>query len=172
MAGWTTLPGVERLKASILSALITELRPTCVIKSADETVSNSSTLQDDDELVLAAAANTTYRWEIGVAFGAGTTADYKFAFTFPAGATLTFFGPAWDTSLAFLPFGNAGTYTSGAALTYGGAGVGTFRGVDLRGTLTMGSTAGNFAYQWAQATPTVENTVTKAGSCLEIRKRV
>ena len=168
---WTTLPGVERLRASILSAAITELRPISVVKTIDEIVSNSSTLQDDDELVLAAEANATYQWAIGVAFGAGTTADYKFAWTFPVGATLTFFGPAWDTSLAFLPFGNAGTYTSGAALTYGGAGVGSFRGVDLRGRLVMGPTAGNFQYQWAQATPTVENTVTKAGSYFEMAKR-
>src|SRR6185503_11810362 len=119
---WTSIPAAgAKLRGSVLSSLVTELRPVTVVKGSDEIVSNSATLQDDDELLLAVAANVTYRWSIGVAFGAGTAADFKFAFTFPTGATLTFVGPAWDTALAFLPFGNSGTYTSGAALTYGGA---------------------------------------------------
>ena len=169
---WTTVPSAgAKLRASILSSIVTELRPVTVVKSIDETVSNSATLQDDDELLLSVAANVTYRWSIGIAFGAGTAADYKFALTFPTAATLTFVGPAWDTALAFLPFGNSGTYTSGAALTYGGAGVGTFRGIDLRGTLTVGANAGTLRYQWAQAAATVENTVTKAGSWMEIAQR-
>jgi hypothetical protein len=164
---FTAVPAAgAKLRASVLSSLVTEIRPSSIIKGSDEIVSNSATLQDDDELVLAVAANTSYRWFADITFGAGTVADYRWGFTFPTGATLSFVGAGWDAALAFLPSGNGGTYVSGTAIVYGGAGVATLRGLILRGTLVTGANAGNWRYQWAQNTPTVENTVTKAGSAL------
>lgn len=171
MAWTSTGAAGAKLRAANLTAALTELRPVSVVKGVDEIVSNSTTLQDDDELLVPVAASFSGYWSIGITFGAGTTADLKFAFTFPTGATLTFVGPAWDTSLAFVPFGNSGTYTSGAALTYGGAGVGLFRGIDLRGRISTGANAGNLRLQWCQNTATVENTVVKANSWLEVAQR-
>ena len=171
MAWTSTGAAGAKLRAGTLSSAFTEVRPVSIVKGLDEIVSNSTTLQDDDELLVAVAASFSGYWSIGITFGAGTTADLKFALTFPTGATLTFVGPAWDVSLVFLPFGNSGTYTSGAALTYGGAGVGTFRGIDLRGRISTGANAGNLRLQWCQNSAVVENTVVKAGSWMEVAQR-
>jgi hypothetical protein len=170
MAWTSTGAAGAKLRAADLTTAFVEVRPTSILKGADEIVSNSTTLQDDDELVLAVAANTTYRWFADINYGAGAAADYKWGFTFPAAATLTFVGAGWDAALAFLPSGNGGTYASGTGIVYGGAGVATIRGLILRGTLVTGANAGNWRYQWAQNTPTVENTVTKAGSLLTLQK--
>ena len=171
MAWTSTGAAGAKLRAANLTTALTELRPVSIFKGSDEIVSNSTAMQDDDELVLSVAANTSYRWFADISYGAGTVADYKWGFTFPTGATLTFVGAGWDAALAFLPSGNGGTYVSGTGIVYGGAGVGTLRGVILRGTLVTGANAGNLRYQWAQNTLTVENTVTKAGSYMEIAKR-
>lgn len=168
---YTSVPAAgAKLRASVLSSLVTEVRPIDVLKGSDETVSNSSTLQNDDELLLSVAASTFYRFFIDITFQAGTTADFKWAITFPTGATATFVGAGWDTAQAFVPSGS-GSYTSGSAITYGGNGIGSNRGIILRGTLSTGANAGTLQFQWAQNTPTVENTVVKAGSYMEILKR-
>lgn len=167
---FTTLSAAgAKLRASEWSNGITELRPLSIQKGSDEIVSNSSTLQDDDELLLAVAASLSYQFFVDITMQAGTTADFKWALTFPTGATLTFVGPGWDTSLAFVPSGS-GSYTSGSAITSGGAGIGSNRGIILRGTLNTGANAGNLRFQWAQNTPTVENTVVKAGSWMIARR--
>lgn len=160
---------VGKIRAAELNDEFRRLRPLWVIKPADQILSNSAALQNDTDLVLPTEANLTYRWELDISYGAGTVADFKWAFTFPSGSILTFVGPIWDASLAFLPAGSGST-ASGAAIIHGGAGVGTFRGVILRGTLAVGSTAGDFQWQWAQNTATVENTVVKAGSVLLARQ--
>lgn len=163
---FTSVPAAgAKLRASVLSSLVTELRPTSVLKGIDEIVSNSTTLQNDDELLLSVASGPSYRWMLDVTYQAGTAADFKWALTFPTGATATFVGAGWDTALAFVPSGS-GAYTSGSAITYGGAGIGSNRGLVLRGTLTTGANAGTLQFQWAQNAATVENTVVKAGSGL------
>lgn len=165
---FTTIPGVGKLRASTLSALITEVRPTHVRKSTDEIVSNSVTLQNDDELVLPVEANLIYRVEWDIIYQAGTVADYKFAFTYPAGATLVGVCVLYNVSgtVAFA----AGTFTSGAGISAGGLGIGTNAGMQGRATLVMGSTAGNIQYQFAQTSAVVENTTTVAGSLLLLNR--
>lgn len=58
-----------------------------VFKAADETVTNSATVQNDDHLVLAVAANTDYWMECQVVYNAPTANDMKLGWTVPAGAT-------------------------------------------------------------------------------------
>lgn len=57
-------------------------------KTSDETVNNSTTLQNDDALLLAMAANETWFFTVYITNNTSTTANIKFAFTVPTGATL------------------------------------------------------------------------------------
>ena len=86
---FTTIPGAgARLDASTLYALINELRPLFVRKTSDETVNNSTTLQNDDQLALAVEANATYWLSMRLIMSSGTTPDFKMLFTFPSGLTM------------------------------------------------------------------------------------
>jgi hypothetical protein len=162
----TTIPSAgAKLRASVLSSLITEVRPVHAYKSSSEIVSNSTTLQNDDHLFVSVAASVVYNFRLQLIYEAGTTADYKYALTFPAGALMAFGTQSQDTAAAYFPSGQS-TYTSGTALTAGGSGIGTIRSILITGTLEMSTTAGTLQYQWAQNSAVVENTVTRYGAYL------
>jgi hypothetical protein len=166
----TTIPAAgAKLRGSVLSALVTEVRTLHIYKNADETLSNSAALQNDDAITLTPATSATYIWEAFVSYGAGTTADIQFAWTFPAGASCDWTSIGLDTTSALNNVLAIG-YTSGTGKSYGGAGVASFRAVHFFGRLVMGSTGGAFAMQWAQNVATVENTVVKAQSWLSMRR--
>lgn len=76
----------ERIKQAIdaLSGGQTFAR---VVKKVDETVNNSSTLQDDDELFVLLSPNKVYFIILAI-FGSGnSTADFKYAISLPTDAT-------------------------------------------------------------------------------------
>lgn len=166
---FTSVPGSgTTLTGSTLSSLITELRPLHVRKASDETLSNSATLQNDDELFLSVGVQL-YEFEAAVIYGAGTTADFKIAWTFPS-ATFDYIVTCLDNSASpvagqVLSLAEA----SGSSKTYGGVGVSAFRYAWFRGRLNV-ATAGTLRCQWAQNTATVENTVVKAGSWITLRQ--
>lgn len=165
---FTSVPSVARLRASVLSSLITELRPAYALKTVNETVSNSSTLQNDDELFVSVAASLTYKVELSILYEAGSAADYKWALTFPSG-TFSYRFIHLTSGGSFTQLSSS-SYTSGTGVSAGGAGIGTGIGLALVGVLVMGVTAGTLQYQWAQNTPTVENTATWAGSLMHLTR--
>lgn len=61
---------------------------TEVLKAADETVSASTTLQDDDDFSFSAAANSTYLVEFGfrISENVSGSQEFKFNYTLPSGA--------------------------------------------------------------------------------------
>lgn len=132
-----------------------------VLKSADESVNNSETLQNDDELLLAIGANE--KWEVTfyiLAISATTTPDLRVAITAPSGATgaiSLFYDVGTDGELL------GGTVT-GIAL------VASLRLIVISAVVVNSSNAGNIQLQWAQSTATAENTTVKAGSCLIAHK--
>src|SRR5690606_26427777 len=67
-------------------------------KTEDETVNNSATLQDDDDLSFAIGANEVWAVEIYVQVNSSSSADFKYALSVPSGATLLATQhPYWDT---------------------------------------------------------------------------
>jgi len=67
------------------SAALSEIRLT---KAADETVTSSDTLQDDDDLAFDVGADQLWLVEFFLlVFGASATPDLKFTIQAPAGAT-------------------------------------------------------------------------------------
>jgi hypothetical protein len=161
---FTTIPSAgARIYASTLSSLITELRPVTARKTVDETVNNSATLQNDDELFVAVEASLTYDFEAEIFYNSGTTPDFKFGWTFPAGLTMTYSVYAAGGAV-FL--GYSEIQTSVPVIDGQGAAVAAL----LKGTVIVFSTAGTLQLQWAQNTANASNTVVAAGSYIRLRR--
>jgi len=157
----------EDLTAATLQSLISELRPIFVRKASDETVNNTATLQNDDELVAAVLANATYEVFLRLIVNSGTTPDFKYAFTVPASATGSaqlYTGSNPDTAASSLQ-GPASITATGAA-----SGVGADQVIIVQGILIVAATPGNLQFQWAQNTATVANSSVKANSYLKLQR--
>lgn len=134
-----------------------------LVKEANETVNNSSTMQNDDELLFAIAANEVWQFE-GVLFITSTTAtpDFRIGFTGPAGAVGSFGAILGDTATGNA---DAGSAALGTAVDFASANVFTI--VRFWGGIHNGANAGNLTLQWAQSAATAENTTVRAGSYIK-----
>lgn len=163
---------------TLTAANLIAVLPKWVIKAADESVNNAgtgTTLQNDDHLVLAGLANTTYSVEMRLLYSesAGTGIDLKCAWTQPTGCTLDLAvvgaHTAWNASAANVEVEfaswQADTGTTTGTRSFGSTNVANFS-VHIRGTWRVGSTAGNLQFQWAQNTGSASNLTVKAGSSL------
>ena len=143
-----------------------------VRKAADETVTNSTTLQDDDHLLFTVGANETWAFEFTIFAEATSAADVKTALTVPAGAALIAGQIAEQfTSAATTP---STSLTSGAAFLNGGTsgGVGVPTCIVIRGSVANGATAGNVTLQWAQNAASATPAKVYAGSYVVCRRVV
>ncbi len=127
-----------------------------VVKTADETMTNDTTLQDDNHIFFAVGANEKWAFELFTLVFAHATPDLKFGFTAPTGATVTWarFGIADDEQISNL----------GDTILQGGGS--TLRIISYRGLITNGSNAGTFQLQFAQNTSNANATTMKAGTYL------
>ncbi|GHE47426.1 hypothetical protein GCM10017673_56610 [Streptosporangium violaceochromogenes] len=148
-------------------------RTIFVRKTADETVNNSSALQDDNHLVAAVAASATYIVEAFVIYDAATAADLKLAFTGPSGATLdwtsTALGTAATAGTGSLTV-SASTIGDGSAVPLGGVGAGTKVVAQIRGLLVVAGTAGNLTTRWAQNTANASDAIVRTNSWMRLTR--
>lgn len=165
---FTTIPVAgARLRASVLSSLITEVRPLHAIKSGDETVTSSTALQNDDALSFAVAANTRYEFVVGGRYDAIALADFKLGWTLPSGATMRYVAQGIASGgTAYNLFDQDQSSTP----TFEGAGAGTIRNYTMIGWIETSSTAGTAQLQFAQGTSNGTGSIHKAGSWLTARK--
>lgn len=116
--------------------------PQIVYKSADETVNNSTTLQDDNHLFFPVGANEVWAFIAHIPVNSGANPDFKFTFTAPAGTTGGF-ANSETAGADMVAFGTTKNFsTNGVALGEIGA--------LITGTAIVGGTAGNIQFQWAQ----------------------
>lgn len=143
--------------------------PSVARKSADESVTSSTALQDDDHLVFAIGANEKAAADFHLYVNpSAPPGGLKVAITVPSGATLLVMAVAVATGGATPSFGAGETTTSGAALSM--AGSGNLSQVHLHVIVINGSTPGNVQLQWAQSTSDVTATTLKANSYLVATK--
>jgi hypothetical protein len=171
---WTTFPSAgEPLRASVLQALIEELRPNGARKTAAEIVSNSNTPQDDDELTVPVAASTFYKVNGELLFTSNTTADFRWTWSMPAGATRSIDVFIFSRSLAApsqmvdtrtFATGNSGA--DGLGLTLSSQG----QIVKFSGWILTSTTAGNVTLQWSQNTTNLSDTTVHPNSFLELKR--
>ena len=136
-----------------------------VIKTVDETVNNSSALQNDDDLLYAVGANELWIAEWTLIFMAGATPDIKFRVTVPTGATSratgisNLSGASWQ-----------GQTWTGSDMGHDGSGISTPVIFTIHEYLDTGANAGNVQLQWAQIVATSEDTKVLKGSRVVARK--
>jgi len=135
---------------------------TLARKTADESVTSSTTLQDDDHLFFTMGTNQIWMLELVLWLVDGGTGKYKFFATGPASSTWGF---------QAVQFSVAGTLTSrvfdsvnGQTDTQCTPSAGQVQ--SWHGYATTGATAGNLQFQWAQSTSSGSATVIKRGSYL------
>lgn len=135
--------------------------PVVIYKNADESVTTSTTLQDDDNLLFSIGAGDTWFFQADIIlFSTSGAPDFKFTFVGPASVTISFAGAASGLG-ATVPV-TAGGGTGTADITGSVASV-----LHITGSIdnTAGS-SGTFKLQWAQNVSNAAATMVKAGSSL------
>lgn len=149
-----------------------------IAKTADETVTGSTTLQNDDHLVLPVVANAVYTFDLDLYMtdSADVVGDFKMSFTCPTGATFDMHGAGahvtdlgGGTSSNGEWIGKLATTSAGATIAFGVSNPGP-TAARVYGRLVMGGTAGNLQLQWAQNASDASGTTLKAGSYMTMTR--
>jgi hypothetical protein len=143
---------------------------TLIRKAANESVTNSTTLQNDDHLVLAMGANEAWEFEAWILAGVGNsgTPDFKYTFAAPAGSTINWV--ASHQQVASTAQTNVAMVTaSGTTVNIDMTSNQTYL-VRVRGVVVTGGTAGNLQLQWAQNALNAVATTVQANSFLKAGK--
>ncbi len=129
-----------------------------VRKSANESVTSSTVLQNDDHLKLSLAESKTYIID-GVLFASSTSAtpDIIIGFYGQTGSTITI-GYTNDVNEMVL-----GSGATSARITLP---ANNPTSIHIKGTVVTGSTSGDFQLKWAQASSNASPTMVTAGSYL------
>jgi hypothetical protein len=125
-------------------------------KTADETVTSSTTLQDDDHLVVAIEAGCNYIFSCFLSISANSTYGSKYDFSVPSGASGFFTASSirhnqspWVTRQNAIGTGTGTTFFETGLMV-------------LTGWVENPTNAGNFTLRWAQST--------SSGTALTIQK--
>ena len=151
-----TVQVVERVK-----------RPRVISKSVVQTVNNSTTLVNDDDLKLRAQDRERIQFRFFVLYRGPEDANIKLAVYGPPGTTLSYGvagGIKVDTSGAVVP--QSAVFGGGSEISYGTAAFNSTRVAEIVGELITNGTGGEFGLQWAQDTATAGDTQILARSYL------
>lgn len=165
MSGFTPFVALSTLTAAQLNALL----PTYVIKQADQSVTSSTTLVNDSELVLALSAGRTYLVRCGLLVGGATAGDFKTAWVNTGTITLigtrVAQGPGVSTSAVGDTTARESAHTAlTTALAYGTDS--TVQSGIVEEMIVSCTVAGNLQLQWAQNASSATATTVAAKSWL------
>lgn len=161
---------------TIETAQITDARtytklPQVIRKPATESVSSSTTPQDDDDLTFTIGASEVWQYEFAIVAGStSNTPDLTWQLTVPSGATPAGIAFGQITATTGLQSDLWMTTRQDTAVPQGNVGIwsdsswGT--GLPIRGTIENSTTAGNVTFQWAQNTSNATATQVIEGSYL------
>lgn len=145
-----------------------------VRKTADESVTSSTALQNDNELLYSIADTGTYLFDLYVfaTSAANAAGDINIGFSFPTG-TLHFASTGADTGIAS---GNTSTgqwaalLSATSGVTTGGYGLSTSNlMIHVHGILIATAT-GTLQFMWAQNSSNANASTVKAGSHMEVKQ--
>ncbi len=141
-------PGGGNYKSSVVST---------IVKKADETVTSSVTVQDDNELKLDVKANKSYFGYLMLFINSHATPGFKMTFKAITGASLLRYGKGQATTFQpYVIFATNKTGTTDETEQY----------IMIPFTFKMGSTPGVLQFQWAQATSDANDTIVRTGSSM------
>lgn len=131
-----------------------------ITKASDETVNNSSTLQDDDDFAFSLAASEVVHILAFLNLDTAATPDWKCNWSLPASGTLTYHSLGGKNSIDY--------NVAAGDLTANGQGAGTKDNVIYSAMITNSTTAGTATFQWAQNTANASDTKITARSFMVI----
>lgn len=180
--GWTTPRTFVTAEVETAAIFNAHLRDNLlalngfVRKTADESVTSSAVLQNDDQLLYAIPAAGTYVIDLWlqVTSAANAAGDIGIAFTYPTGTITTFVFGA-DTTLASAHASSSvevrsDAFTSGTLFaTFGASTAGTSIYVHA---VLVATASGTLQLQWAQQASNVNATTVKAGSHMSVTQKV
>jgi hypothetical protein len=136
-----------------------------VFKSADQSVTNDATVNNDTELTFTAAGSTKYLIEIvlmiSCANGGGTctNGDLRYTFSLPSGSI---FMSGWSSA------GNGNSHISGASGTENASNLpisaNTTQSFLFKGYVDITGAGGAVTFRWSQFVSDASTTTIKAGS--------
>lgn len=135
-----------------------------ITKSADQIATQSSTtFQNDNTLFFSVAANKTYIFDAIIPVNdTNATADFKYTFTAPTGSTLSVIGSGYGTAATLT---SCNIVVSAQTCVWTGNSVAAM--LQVKGIITVGGTAGNLQFQFAQNAATAVNyPIIKKGATL------
>lgn len=135
-----------------------------IIKSAAETVTGSTALQNDNDFLLTVSTNTDYLVEMFLHITTNATADWKFAWTLTG---MTFDSLYTSTPNSTVVYGVTTATASASATAIAAADDNYFHAIF---TIHSGSTGGTLNFQWAQNTSDGVNTIVTKNSWMRYRK--
>lgn len=139
-------------------------------KTATESVTSSTTLQDDDHLSVSVAASSVYELSCVLVYDGDAAGDVSIQWSFPSGASIS-----WYLS-SITGGGAAGTddriaYSAAAGpAALGCLGAGSTLAAHILGLVTVASTAGTFKLTWAQSVSNGTASRMFAGSYICLRR--
>lgn len=145
-----------------------------VRKTADEDVTSSAALQNDNELLYTIGATGTYiaKLVLFVTSAANAAGDINLGFSFPTG-TLSYGAFGLDSSLAS---GFSGTFAAQAVtsatsgVTAIGLGASTATNMIVIETDFVATATGTLQFMWSQNTSNANKTTVKAGSFMKVKQ--
>jgi|SRR6185437_10250034 len=150
----------------ILASDIQALQVPYARKTSDQSVTSSTTLVNDTQLVVAVSASNAYKFDLVLLYkgAAAGTGDLKFAWSVPAGATVVSHLLFADTGLV----ARLNYQTATTSPPMGTNGTGNPLSLRCTGTIVVSSTPGSLQLQWAQNTSNATATTVLTGSSLTL----
>lgn len=137
-------------------------------KTATESVTSSTTLQDDNHLSVSVAANSVYEFTSVLHYDADSAGDLKWTWSMPAGASMTVVHVKNAEGASAIT--DVTVKSENESDTAGGTGASNTHALIMKGLLTISSTAGTFKLTWAQQTSSGTATRLFAGSYVCLRR--
>lgn len=122
-------------------------------KAANETVNNSTTLQNDDDILFSIGANEVWIFHMIFRGALKAASDLKMDWSLPSGASKAWQYTAWRSGVGWAD-GEQGTGQFAVLVSVNDNYI-----IRASGKLTNGATAGTAQFQWAQNTAAVEDTI-------------
>ena len=152
------------------TALVGANEATLISKTANETISSTTVLHNDNTLFVPMLANQTYRFRLTAYFDTVAAADFKFRHAGPAApvSVRIFRFTILPAAIAFSNIAIDTAYSDADVVCLSASGNGGY--VVLDADIVNGPNAGNFNFQWAQNTSNAGNTTVLKGSNVDWRK--
>lgn len=136
------------------------LEGVLVYKPTDETVNNSTTMQDDDDIVLPVLANQVWVFDANIMYTSAANAHLDIGFSVPAGTTMQW---SW-LHFQWVVLSEASEITI--------SGNTTKRAFPLHGYIKTGATPGDIHFRWAQGIAQASDTTVHEGTYFHFKRVV